>query len=147
MSSSLGRFRRPPNPVTQAAFRRQVRLEIYLPIALTVLAILLLMAVVILVSFGTASSWADVALVLLAGPLAILLVVLTAVLGGAIYLMLLLIREVPTVTSTLQEEAGRLEGAVRRGSDAAVQSILAPAGVAAALGELGRSLRSIFRSE
>jgi hypothetical protein len=147
MSSSLGRFRRPPNPVTQAAFRRQVRREIYLPIGLAVLAISLLIAAVILVGYGTASAWADMALVLLAVPLAFLLVLMAAVLGAAIYLMLLLIREVPTVTSTLQEGADRLEGAVRRGSDAAVRPVLAPAGVAAAIGELGRSLRSIFRSE
>ena len=147
MSSSFGRFRRPPNPVTRAAFRRQVRREVYLPIALAVLAILLLVTVVIFVQYGTSSAWADMALVLLAVPVAILLVVLTAVLGGAIYLMLLLIREVPTVTSTLQDGADRLEGAVRRGSDAAVQPILAPAGVAAALAELGRSVRSIFRAE
>jgi hypothetical protein len=92
MSSSLGRFRRPPNPVTQAAFRRQVRREVYLPIALTVLAIVLLVAVVIVVGYGTRSAWADMALVLLAVPVALLLVVLTAVLAGAIYLMLLLIR-------------------------------------------------------
>ncbi|HLE23830.1 MAG TPA: hypothetical protein VI701_05925 [Anaerolineales bacterium] len=147
MSSSFGRFRRPPNPVTRAAFRRQVRREVYLPIALAVLAILLLVTVVIFVQYGTSSAWADMALVLLAVPVAVLLVVLTAVLGGAIYLMLLLIREVPTVTSTLQDGADRLEGAVRRGSDAAVQPIFAPAGVAAALAELGRSVRSIFRAE
>ena len=147
MSSSLGRFRRPPNPVTQAAFRRQVRREVYLPIALTVLAIALLVALVIVMGYVTGSAWADMALVLLAVPVALVLVVLTGVLAGATYLMLLLIREVPTVTSTLQDGADRLEGAVRRGSDAAVQPILAPAGLAAGLAELGRSLRSIFRSE
>ncbi|MBM2844681.1 MAG: hypothetical protein HW404_2518 [Anaerolineales bacterium] len=137
MSSSLGRFRRPPNPVTQAAFRRQVRREVYFPIAMSVLAIVLLVAVVIVVAYGTASAWADL----------LLLVVLTGVLAGAIYLMLLLIREVPTVTSTLQDGADRLEGAVRRGSDVVVQPIFAPAGLAAGLAVLGRSLRSIFRSE
>ena len=147
MSLSLGRFRRPPNPVTQAAFRRQVRREVYLPIALTVLAIVLLVAVAIVVRYGTGGAWADIALVLLAVPVALLLVVLTGVLAGAIYLMLLLIREVPTVTSTLQDGADRLEGAVRRGSDAVVQPILAPAGLAAGLAVIGRSLRSIFRSE
>ena len=147
MSSSLGRFRRSPNPVTQAAFRRQVRREVYLPIAMTVLAIVLLVAVVIVVAYGTASAWADMALVLLAVPVAVLLVGLTAVLGAAIYLMLLLIREVPPLTSALQDGAERLEGAVRRGCDAAVQPIFAPAGLAAGLAVLGRSLRSIFRSE
>jgi hypothetical protein len=147
MSSSLRRFRRPPNPVTQAAFRRQVRLEVYLPITLAVLVLALLVGVVVVVGVGSAGAWADMALVLLAVPLAVLLVVLTAALGGGIYLMVRLIREVPSVTSGLQDGADRLAGAVRRGSDAAVQPILAPAGVAAALAEVGRSLRSIFRAE
>ena len=113
---------------------------------MTVLAIVLLVAVAIVVRYGTGSAWADIALVLTV-PVALLLVVLTGVLAGAIYLMLLLIREVPTVTSTLQDGADRLEGAVRRGSDVVVQPIFAPAGLAAGLAVLGRSLRSIFRSE
>jgi membrane protein implicated in regulation of membrane protease activity len=124
-----------------------VRLEVYLPITLTVLVLALLVAAVVVVGVGSAGAWADMALVLLAVPLAVLLVVLTAALGGGIYLMVRLIREVPSVTSGLQDGADRLAGAVRRGSDAAVQPILAPAGVAAALAEVGRSLRSIFRAE
>jgi membrane protein implicated in regulation of membrane protease activity len=124
-----------------------VRLEVYLPITLAVLVLALLVGVVVVVGVGSAGAWADMALVLLAVPLAVLLVVLTAALGGGIYLMVRLIREVPSVTSGLQDGADRLAGAVRRGSDAAVQPILAPAGVAAALAEVGRSLRSIFRAE
>ena len=147
MSSSLRRFQRPPNPVTQAAFRRQVGREIYLPIGLAILLMVGLVALVVSLGYGTRSSWADVSLVLLAAPLAILLVLLTAVLGAGIYLMAVLIREVPTVTSTLQDGAEQLEGAVRRGSDLAVQPIIAPAGVAAALAEVGRALRSIVRPE
>jgi hypothetical protein len=147
MSSLLGRFRRPPNPVTQAAFRRQVRLEIYLPIALAVLLIVVLVVVVSAIGYGTTSSWADISLVLLAVPLALLLILVTAGLAGAIYLMFRLIREVPPITSRLQEGADQLAGAVRRGSDIAVQPVVAPAGVAAALAEVGRALRAIFRAE
>jgi len=124
-----------------------VRLEIYLPIALAVLLIVVLVAAVVAVGYGTTSSWADISLVLLAVPLAILLLLLTAALAGAIYLMFRLIGEVPPITSRLQEGADQLAGAVRRGSDVAVKPILAPAGVAAALAEVGRSLRAIFRAE
>ena len=147
MSSSLDRFRRPPNPVTQAAFRRQVRREIYLPIALAVLGIIALIAIVISIGYGTASAWADVALVLLAVPLAVVLVLVMAALVGGIYLIVVLIREVPPVTSGLQDGADRLAGAVRRGSDAAVRPVIAPAGVAAAVAEAARAVRSIFRAE
>ena len=140
-------FRRPPNPVTQAAFRRQVRLEVYLPIGLTVLTMIILAAVVVAIGYGTKGAWADTALIFLAVPLGVLLVVLTAVLGGAIYLMVRLIREIPPVTGGLQEGVDRISQGVRQGSDAAVRPILAPSGIAAALGEVSRSLRTILRGE
>ncbi|HMK09047.1 MAG TPA: hypothetical protein VK449_08480 [Anaerolineales bacterium] len=147
MSSPYRGFRRPPNPVTQAAFRRQVRLEIYLPIGLTLLGLIILVAVVIALGYGSASSWADAALVFLSVPLALLLLVVTAALAGAIYLMVRLIREIPPVTSTLQDGAGRLAGAVHRGSEVAVQPVIIPSAVAAALAEAGRSLRALFRAD
>lgn len=147
MSSPTSRFRRPPNPVTQSAFRRQVRVEVYLPIGLALLAMVLLVAVVMSIGYGSAGAWADTALVLLAIPLAVLLLVLTAALAGGIYLMVRLIRVVPTVTGGLQEGVDRVAGAVRQGSDVAVRPILIPAGIAAALGEVGRSLRYVFSAE
>jgi len=147
MSSSLDGFRRPPNPVTQAAFRRQVRLEIYLPLGLALLAVAILVAVAVGLSYGTRSSWADVALVILAVPLALMLLLLTVALGAGVYAMVLLIREVPPVTSGLQASADRLAAAARRGSDAAVKPVMIPSGIAAALAEVGRSVRTIFRAE
>jgi hypothetical protein len=58
-----------------------------------------------------------------------------------------LIEKFPTVTSGLQDGADRVAGAVRRGSDIAVQPVIAPAGVAAAVAEAVRAIRSIFRAE
>ena len=106
-----------------------------------------MIAIVISIGYGTASALADVALVLLAVPLAVVLVLVMAALVGGIYLMVVLIREVPPVTSGLQDGADRLAGAVRRGSDAAVRPVIAPAGVAAAVAEAARAVRSVFRAE
>jgi hypothetical protein len=147
MSYPPGGFRRPPNPVTQAAFRRQVRLEIYLPLGLTILAVVVLIAVAIALPYGTASSWADVSLVVLAVPMALLLLLLTAALGGLFYLMVIMIREIPPLSSGLQERADQVAAAAQRGSDVAVQPILIPSGLAAGLAEAVRALRSIFRAD
>jgi hypothetical protein len=124
-----------------------VRLEVYLPLALAGLAVAVLVAVAAGLSYGTTSSWADVALVLLAAPLALLLILVTAALGGGIYLMILLMREIPPVTSGLQYGADRVATAARRGSDAAVRPVMVPSGIGAALAEAARALRSIFRTE
>ena len=115
LARSLPPFLESGSQDPQAAFRRQVRREIYLPIALAILGIILLVVTVIAVAYGTRSSWADVSLVLLAVPFAIVLVLMTAALAGAI-----LPRADPdprsaTVTSGLQYGADRLAGAVRRG--------------------------------
>jgi hypothetical protein len=145
MSSSARRFRRPPNPVTQAAFRRQVRLEVYLPLVLVGVVLAVLVAVVIGLAYGTTSSWADVALVMLALPLALLMILVTAALAGGIYLMFVLIREIPPVTSGLHQGADQVAEATRRGSDVVIRPIVVPSGIVAALAEVGRSVRAIFR--
>src|SRR3989304_1190078 len=139
-------FRRPPNPVTQAAFRRPVRREVYLPIGLTLLAIGLLVAAAAAVSYGTTSAWADTMLILLAVPTAILLAVLLAVLVAGSYLLIRLVREIPGLTSGLQQGGDRVAGAVQRGSDAASRPGVAPRAIAAALAQAGRSFRSLFRA-
>ena len=146
-TSPAGRFRRPPNPVTQAAYRRQVRLEVYLPLGLTLLLLVVLVAVSVILGVGTASAWADIALVLVAAPVALLLVIMTAVLIGAIYLLVRLIQEVPGYTSGLQSGVDQVASAVQRGSDAALRPVVVPSGIAAALAEAGRAIKGIFKAD
>jgi membrane protein implicated in regulation of membrane protease activity len=133
--------------VTQAAFRRQVRLEIYLPLGIALLTLAVLVAISVILGVGTASAWADIALVLVAAPLALLLVVLTAVLAGAIYLLVRLIREVPSFTSGLQAGVDQVAGALQRGSDVAVRPVVVPSGVAASLAEVGRAIKGILKAD
>ncbi len=147
MAPSSSGFRRPANPTTQAAFRRQVRLEVYLPLGLTLLGIGVLVAVAIAVSYGTRSGWADTTLILLAIPTAIVLAVMLAALAAGSYLLIRLVREIPPVTSGLQQGVDRVAGAVQGGSKAAVRPVIIPRAVLAAVAEAGRSLRSIFRPE
>jgi len=147
MSPPSSSFRRPANPVTQAAFRRQVRLEIYLPLGLTLLGIAVFVGVAAALSYGTSGAWADTTLILLAVPTAILLAILLSALAAASYLLLRLIREIPGFTSGLQQGVGRVSGAVQKGSGAAVRPVIIPRAILAAVAEAGRSLRSIFRAE
>src|SRR3990172_609884 len=83
MSPPSSSFRRPANPVTQAAFRRQLRLEIYLPLGLTLLGIAVFVGVAAALSYGTPGAWADTTLILLAVPTALLLAILLSALAAA----------------------------------------------------------------
>jgi hypothetical protein len=147
MSPPNSSFRRPANPVTQAAFRRQVRVEIYLPLGLTLLGIGVFVGVAAALSYGTPGAWADTTLIMLAVPTAILLAILLSALAAASYLLVRLMREIPGFTSGLQQGVDRVSGAVRRGSGAAVRPVIIPRAFLAAVAEAGRSLRSIFRAE
>lgn len=147
MRPPAARFRRPPNPVTQAAFRRQVRREIYLPLTLVVLLIVGLVVLAVGAGYRSAGAWADVVLVALAIPMALALLVLLVVMVGAAFLMARVIGELPSVTVGLQHGVERVSGAVRRASDAAVRPVIVPKGLAAALRRARGSMRSVLRGE
>ncbi len=147
MSPPNARFRRPANPVTQAAFRRQVRRQVYLPLGLMLLAIGAFIAVAASVGYGTAGAWADTTLILLTVPMAVVLAIMLAALATASYLLVRLMREIPSFTSGLQQGVDRVSGAVQGASDAAVRPVIIPRAIAAAVAEAGRSLRSLFRAE
>lgn len=133
--------------MTQGAFRRQVRREIYLPLALVVLLIVGLAALAVGAGYRSAGAWADVVVVALAIPMALALLVLLVVMVGAAFVMARAIGELPSVTVGLQNGVARVSGAVRRASDAAVRPVIVPRGVAAALGRAKGSLRSVLRGE
>ena len=137
---------RRPNPVTQAAFRRQVRLEVYLPIGLTVLGILVLVIVAVIAAWGTSSSWADVVIVILGLPLAIALLLLLAGLVAGSVGLIIAIRRIPEYTAGLQDGVTRISHGIRQGSDAAARTVIIPSAAAEAIAEAGRALRSMFRS-
>lgn len=138
--------RRTANPVTRAAFRRQVWLEIYLPIGLTIGVVIILAAVAAAAAWGTASSWADTVVVFLAVPVAILLLLLLVVLVAACVGLIVAIRRIPEYTVAGQDGLVRLSQGVRQGSDAAARVVILPSAAVEALAEAGRALRSLFRS-
>lgn len=135
-----------PNPVTQAAFRRQVRLEVYLPLGLIILLIVILGTAAVVVAWGTASSWADTVIVLLAVPMAVALLIVLAGLVAASVGLIAAIRRIPEVTVGLQDGVVRVSEGVRQGSDATAKVVIIPNAVAGAIGEASRLIRSLFRS-
>lgn len=135
-----------PNPVTQAAFRRQVRLEVYLPIGLTFLLVVSLAIVAVIVAWGTPSSWADTVLVVLAVPMAIALLIVLAGLVAASVGLIAAIRRIPEYTVILQDGLALVSEEARRGSDVAARVVILPSAAAEAVAEAGRAIRSLFRS-
>ncbi len=144
---SKRRNRRAPeiNPVTRSAFRRQVWLEIYLPLAVG-LAVVIGAAWALWGSgMATPRAWADASTVLLILPVLVISLIPLIVLAALSVGIILLIRRLPEVTTRLQGILYRVQWSVRRGADAAVLPWMM-ADSARAAGRTGRDvLLSIFR--
>jgi hypothetical protein len=136
-----------PNPVTQASFRRQVWLQIYLPLLagaaiLGVLAFLLARGGV-----GQASMWADAAAVMLLVPVLVLILMGVALTVVLIVLLGRLIGWLPLPARQGQQLLARIASGARQGSELAVRPVMAIQGWRAALQAGVRLLASIVERE
>jgi hypothetical protein len=135
---------REPNPVTRMAYRRQVWLEIYLP--LLVGGFLVVGGAVVLwrAGIGSGGSWADIALVMLLLPVLAAGLLAVGVLVGLAWAVSQVIGWLPANARAAQEFAARAEIKVRRAADGLIKPLLVPPAAGAALSAGLRRLLSIF---
>ncbi len=117
-----------PQPVHESYrnHRRQLFWQILLPIALTVLACLVLILFINLAAFrdgGDTVRWAAVSIIWILIPLMIGLLVFLALLAGLVYAMHKLLDVTPAYTGRAQEYIHKAAGYIRRGADALVRPI------------------------
>lgn len=134
-----------PNPVTRAAFRRQVWLEIYLPLFVGLIVVVGGAVLLWQRGVGGGRAWADASTVLLLIPLIaaglIPLVLLVGAAAGAYWL----IREIPGPSRRAQGFFYRAELAVRRGSDWVARPWVVGSSLSSAVRRSLVVLASIFR--
>ncbi len=117
----------------RAGYRRQVVWLVYVPLALGVLAVLALGLWVLMGSIGDSSVWADVSLVILAGPVLLLGLVQLALAVALVVGLTKALQAIPAPMRQADLALWRLKRAVRRGSDLAAKPLIAPRAAAAAL--------------
>lgn len=133
------------NPKTQAAFRRQVRLQIYLPLGLGILAVGGVGIGLALEGVGTVSAWADITLVyLLIVALIVGLVALAAV-GALAFGVGWVIVRLPGPAMQTQVLIARAAGIVRRGAEAGIRPILVTRSAWASVRVALRALAGVLR--
>lgn len=115
----------PVNPVTQRSFRRQVGWQVYLPLGLGVLALIVLAVALASAGVGDASLWADLSLVLMALPACLLGVILFAALVAAGLGVARLTVLLPPYSFQAQRAMSRLRAAMLRAADVSVSPIVA----------------------
>lgn len=145
MSDDIIREPERVNPETRAAFRRQVWLEVYLPLLLGAALVLGLVVLLMRAGLGGNSAWADAVTVFLLLPLIGLGLALLVFLAAAIFGVSWLIHRLPRGTSEVQWKARRLAGTADRAGRLAAAPIIRLRAARAALGRLGRRLRRAAR--
>lgn len=137
-----------PNPVTRAAYRRQVRLQVYLPLAVGIGIIAGAAALLWTGGLASASAWADASLVLLLLPVLLLSLIPIGVLAAFAYGVVYLMQRIPAPAHRVQRAVARVQQTIRRGSEATVRPfVVIRSGQAAAEATVSRLLSALRRGD
>jgi len=116
--------------------RKEVVWQIILPMVLT---FVLFIALIVLISFSTfrdggdVERWAAISTIWIVIPIMISLLIVTALLGGLVYLMMKLLHITPTYTSMAQDYVYIAQGYIRRATEAIIQPVLQLNGILASI--------------
>lgn len=113
-----------PNPVTQAAHRREVLRQVTIPFVFFLLAIVVLIGVLVTNGIGTAESWAQISTIFLILPLLILALIALGIVGAAVYAITQLLSLLPPYARLTQQAITRLEEQIESGADISVEPLL-----------------------
>ena len=138
---------RPPryNPVTRRAYRRQVWLQIYLPLALGILGLAAVVYLLAQRGLAAPSAWADASLILLLLPVLTAALLPIVLFAGLAYLSGQLIQRIPDPASRVQDVMADVASRTLRAAAVAVQPMIVAQSGLAALARTARRLASIVK--
>ena len=127
-----------PRPVHESykKHRREMMLQIILPMVLTVILFIALIVLINVATFrdgGDVGRWAAISTIWIVIPIMIGLLIFTALLGGLVYLMQKLLNVTPTYTSLAQNYVYMAEGYIKRATEAIVKPVLQLNGILASI--------------
>jgi hypothetical protein len=129
------------------AFKRQMRLQVYLPLGLLTLTLIAVVAWFWIGGIGDTGVWADVGLIVVLIPaLLIGLIVLALIIALAI-LIGRLVELIPEPATRVQSIFRRVDRETSRGIDLALRPLVNLSALWSAVKEIGTSLASIFGSK
>lgn len=124
--------------------RRQIRLQLILPLVIGLLMIVAVAIWIFFAGYGSTSVWADLAVILLAIPMLFLGLILLAVLVVLTYAVGHLIGVLPTPLRRAHRVAARSAREARRGGDLAAKPFVAVPAVWSSLSVFMRRVWAIF---
>ena len=127
-----------PQPVHESyqRHRKQLVWQIILPVVLTSLLIVALIVLIYVATFRDGEDvgrWAAISTIWIVIPIMIGLLIVTALLGGLVYLMMKLLNVTPTYTSLAQDYVYMAEGYIKRATEAIIKPVLQLNGILAGI--------------
>ena len=110
--------------------------QIILPVALTAILFVALVALINIATFnqgGDAGRWAAISTIWIVIPIMLGLLIVTALLGGLVYLMQKLLNITPTYTGMAQDYVYLAQGYIKRAAGAIVKPVLQLNGILASI--------------
>ena len=138
----------PESPFSEKAARetrRQIWMQVYLPLGIGVITLAALVLWVWQAEFGAVSVWGDVALVVVLIPLFVLGLITLIVSAGLTYGAFWLFGWLPDPLHRLQSTIARVERGTQKGADGVARPMLVVQAVIAMLKAAVGSIVSIFR--
>jgi len=141
-----------PPPLIRAdkaiiAYKRQMRLQVYLPLGLFTVVLAALVAWMWVGGVGDASSWADVALIMLIIPALLLGLIAVAAIVALAVLVGKLIDVIPEPAYRVRKIFRRAERETARATDLALRPVVKLTALWAALRAIGKALASLVGIE
>ena len=127
-----------PRPVHESykKHRREMMLQIILPMVLTVILFIALIVLINIATFrdnGDVARWAAVSTIWIVIPIMIGMLIFLALLGGLIYLMARLLGIAPTYTGMAQDYVHIGVGYIKRAAEAIIKPVLQLNGILAGI--------------
>ena len=127
-----------PQPVHESyqRHRKELALQIILPVALTSLLIVALIVLINIATFrdnGEVGRWAAISTIWIVIPIMLVGLVFLALLVGIIYLLARLLNITPTYTGIAQDYVYKAAGYIKRGADMVVKPVMQLEGFVASI--------------
>lgn len=128
MNDKLSVAELPINASPVAVHHRQMRVQVWLPLAISIIIILVLMILTVISAVQgnpQVETWGNVSAIIVILPVLLVLFIFLAITGAMVYGMAKLLKRVPDWMLRLQLLFERLSLAVRRASDTATKPVFA----------------------
>jgi len=113
-----------PNPVTQAAHKKDFLKTVILPFVLVVLAMVAVIVIFAVFEIGDIGTWSQISTILLVSLCLVFGLVILALVGGMVYLVSYVLKAMPIYTQKAQEGIETVRDQAIRGADITVKPVI-----------------------